>query len=139
MSMDEDAMFKALLKNKPQPKQSAAGEIREEPARPPAVRPPAVKGSEDAMYRALLHNKPAPKPQVKAQPVQPVPQDAVVKQEPVVITQPSPPPEMDFAPVVNSINDLKASMNQIHNLLKTMVLPVLVLILIVGIVVLIKT
>ncbi len=140
MPMDEDAMFKALLKNKPQPKQQAAREIKEEPARPPAARPPAVKGSEDAMYRALLHNKPpAPKPQVKVEPVQPAPQAAPVMQEPIVIAQPTQPPEMNFEPVVDSINDLKASMNQIHNLLKTMVLPVLVLILVVGVVILIKT
>lgn len=135
MPMDEDAMFKALLKNKPAPKQPAAREIREDPAKPPE-RPPAVKGSEDAMYRALLHNKPlAPKPQIKAEPVQPAPQAAAVK-EPIVIAQP--PPEMNFEPVVDSINDLKTSLNQIHNLLKTMVLPVMVLILIVGIVILIK-
>ncbi len=136
MPMDEDAMFKALLKNKPAPKQPA-NEIKQEPVRPPAARPPAAKGSEDAMYRALLHSKPTvPKPQVKAEPVQS--QAAPVKQEPVVIAQPTPPPEVNFEPVVDSINDLKASVNQINNLMKTMVLPVLVLILIVGVVILIK-
>ncbi len=137
MPMDEDAMFKALLKNKPQQKQpvAGAGERKEETAKPPE-RPPAIKGSEDAMYRALLHNRPqAPKPLVKSEPVQPA-QTAQVQQEPIQIEQA--PREIDLKPVLDAINDLTASANQIQNLLKTMVLPVLVLILIVGIVILIK-
>jgi hypothetical protein len=138
MPMDEDAMFKALLKNKPQPKQPAAREIKEEPARPPAT---GAKGSEDAMFNALLHNRPpapVPKQQAKIEPVQMSPQAAKVQQEPVVITKVSPPPVVKLEPVVDSINNLAASVNQIHGLMKTIVVPVMILILLVGIGILIK-
>ncbi|GFO96979.1 hypothetical protein ig2599ANME_1175 [groundwater metagenome] len=113
MPMDENAMFKALLKNKPQPKQPVTKEIKEAPA-------------------------PAPKPQVRVEPVQPAPQAPRVQQEPVVITQVSPPPVVNLEPVVESINELSGSVNQIHGLMKTTVLPVMILILIVGIGILIK-
>lgn len=149
MPMDEDAMFKALLKNKPQSKPPVANEIKQAPAQPakPAAQParPPARGSEDAMFKALLHNKPAPpaqKPQVRAEPryepVQPAPQVPRVQEEPVVITQVSPPPVVTMEPVVDSINDLTASVNQMQSLMKTTVLPVLILILIVGIGILIK-
>lgn len=143
MPMDEDAMFKALLKNKPAPKQPAAREIREEPAKPQA-RPPAApaRGSEDAMFKALLHNKPpapAQKPQPRYEPVQQAPQPAPVRQEPVVITQPVPPPQVvKLEPVIDSINNLTASVNQFHGLIKTIVVPVIILILLIGIGILIK-
>ena len=142
MPMDEDAMFKALLKNKPQPKQPAAREIKEEPARPP-LRPPATaaKGSEDAMFKALLHNKPpaqVPRQQAKVEPVQTAPPVARVQLEPVVITQVSPPPVIKFEPVVDSIDNLTASVNQVHGLMKTIVVPVMILILLTGIGILIK-
>ena len=150
MPMDEDAMFKALLKNKPAPKQPVANEIKQAPVQPakPAAQPsrPPARGSEDAMFKALLHNKPAPpaqKPQVrvepKYEPMQPAPQVAQVQQEPVVITQASLPPVVTMEPVVNSINDLTASVNQLQSLMKTTVLPVIILILLVGIGILIKT
>jgi hypothetical protein len=142
MAMDENAMFKALLKNKPQPK-PVTNEIKQAPAQP--ARPPAsaAKGSEDAMFKALLHNRPAPpaeKPQVRVEP-RPEPmqmQSAHVQQEPVVITQVSPPPVVKLEPVVESINDLTASVNQIQSIMKTIVLPVMILILLVGVVILIK-
>jgi hypothetical protein len=145
MPMDEDAMFKALLKNKPQPKQPAAKEVNEEPVQP--ARPPATaaKGSEDAMYKALLHNRPqapAPKPPVRVEPgyepVQQAPQAVRVQQEPVVITQVSPPPVVKLEPVVDSINNLTASVNQIYGLMKTIVVPVMILTLLIGIGILIK-
>ena len=142
MPMDEDAMFKALLKNKPQPKQPAAREIKEEPARPPVrAAATAARGSEDAMFKALLHNKPpapVPKQQAKVEPVQTAPQDMRVQQEPVVITQVSPPPVIKLEPIVDSINNLTASVNQIHGLMKTIVMPVMILTLLVGIGILIK-
>ena len=145
MPMDEDAMFKALLKNKPQPKQTVSKIINEVPAQParPPVRPPATaaRGSEDAMFKALLHNKPpapVPKQQAKVEPVQTAPPVARVQQEPVVITQVSPPPVIKLEPVVDSINNLTASVNQIHGLMKTIVMPVMILILLVGIGILIK-
>lgn len=145
MAMDENAMFKALLKNKPQPK-PVTNEIKQAPAQP--ARPPAsaAKGSEDAMFKALLHNRPAPpaqKPPARVEPryepVQPAPQAAHVHQEPVVITQASPPPVETMEPVVDSINDLTASVNQLQSLIKTTVLPVIILILLVGIGILVKT
>ncbi|MDP2840788.1 MAG: hypothetical protein Q8O17_00745 [Candidatus Methanoperedens sp.] len=141
MPMDEDAMFKALLKNKPQPKQTVSKNINEVPAQP--ARPPATaaRGSEDAMFKALLHNRPpapVPKQQAKVEPVHMAPQAARVQQEPVVITQVSPPPVVKLEPVVDSINNLTASVNQIHGLMKTIVVPVMILILLVGIGILIK-
>ena len=151
MPMDEDAMFKALLTNKPKPKPPVANEIKQAPAQParPAAqpyRPPAAKGSEDAMYKALLHSRPAPpvqKPQVRVEqrpePMQPTPHAAYVQQEPVEIMPASPPPVMTLEPVVDSINDLTASVNQLQSLIKTTVLPVIILILLVGIGILVKT
>ncbi|TAN46958.1 MAG: hypothetical protein EPN24_00650 [Candidatus Methanoperedens sp.] len=141
MPMDEDAMFKALLKNKHQPKQTVSKNINEvsaQPARPPAT---AARGSEDAMFKALLHNRPpapAPKQQAEVEPVQMAPQAARVDKEPGVITQVSPPPVVKLEPVVDSINNLTASVNQIHGLMKTIVVPVMILILLVGIGILIK-
>ncbi len=144
MPMDEDAMFKALLNNKPKLKPPVAKEIIEAPAQPSRAHATPVRGSEDAMYKALLHSRPAApaqKPQVRAEPrpepVQPAPQTAV-QHEPVVITQVSPPPVLKLEPVVESINDLTAMVSQMHGLMKTTVLPVMILILLVGIVVLIK-
>jgi hypothetical protein len=124
MPMDEDAMFKALLKNKPQPKQTVSKIINEVPAQParPPVRPPA----------------PVQKQQAKIEPVQTAQQAARVQQEPVVITQVSPPPAIKLEPVVDSINNLTASVNQIHGMMKTIVVPVMILILLVGIGILIK-
>ncbi len=141
MPMDEDAMFKALLKNKPSPKQTGSKIITEVPAQP--ARPPATaaKGSEDAMFKALLHNKPpaqVPRQQAKVEPVQTAPPVARVQQEPVVITQVSPPPVIKLEPVVDSINNLTASVNQVHGLIKTIVVPVIILILLIGIGILIK-
>jgi len=141
MPMDEDAMFKALLNSKP--KQTVSKNINEVPAQPekPPARPPAAKGSEDAMFKALLHNKPpapVPKQQAKVESVQTAPQVMRLQPEPVVITQVSPPPVIKLEPVVDSINNLTASVNLIHGLMKTIVVPVMILILLVGIGILIK-
>lgn len=146
MPMDEDAMFKALLKNKPAPKQPVANEIKQAPVQPakPAAQPsrPAAKGSEDAMFKALLHNRPAPpaqKPQARVEPKpEPMQPQAAQVQEPVVITQVSPPPVVTMEPVVDSINNLTTSVNQLQSLMKTTVLPVIILILLVGIGILVK-
>jgi hypothetical protein len=56
----------------------------------------------------------------------------------MVMTQVSPPPVISIEPVVDSINDLTASVNQLQSLMKTTVLPVIILILLVGIGILIK-
>lgn len=149
MPMDEDAMFKALLKNKPQSKPPVANEIKQAPVQTlkPAVQPPRppaspARGSEDAMYKALLHNRPAPpvqKPQIKVEPVpEPIQTAAAYVQEPVMIKQASPSPVMTFEPVVDSINNLNSSVNQLQSLMKTTVLPVIILMLLVGIGILIK-
>ncbi len=148
MPMDEDAMFKALLKNKPQPKQipqapAAVKEVKETfPPAPPARQPSyPSKGSEDAMYKALLHSRPlAPvqKPparvELKPEPVAAAP----VHHEPVVVTQVSPHQEVDLGPVVSSIKDLTASVNQVHSLLKTFVVPIVVLTLLVALAIIVK-
>jgi len=139
MPMDEDAMFKALLNNKP--KQTVSKNVNQVPLQPPRPPATAARGSEDAMFKALLHNKPpaqVPRQQAKVEPVQTAPPVARVQQEPVVITQVSPPPVIKFEPVVDSINNLTASVNQIHGLMKTIVVPVMILILLVGIGILIK-
>jgi len=98
------------------------------------------------MYKALLHSRPAPpvqKPQVRVEqrpePMQPTPHAAYVQQEPVEIMPASPPPVMTLEPVVDSINDLTASVNQLQSLIKTTVLPVIILILLVGIGIMVKT
>jgi hypothetical protein len=139
MPMDEDAMFKALLNNKP--KQTVSKNINEVPVQP--ARPPqtATRESEDAMFKALLHNRPpapVPKQQAKVEPAQTAPQGAKVQQEPVVIKQVSPPPVVKLEPVVDSINNLTAIVNQIYGLIKTIVVPVMILILLAGIGILIK-
>ncbi|MBU4075808.1 MAG: hypothetical protein KKI06_03735, partial [Euryarchaeota archaeon] len=58
---------------------------------------------------------------------------------PVEIMPASPPPVMTLEPVVDSINDLTASVNQLQSLIKTTVLPVIILILLVGIGIMVKT
>ncbi len=150
MPMDEDAMFKALLKNKPQPKQTAQAPVVKEvketvqqahpapPSRPPSY---ASKGSEDAMFKALLHNRPpAPvqKPLARVEPRPEPVQAAPVYHEPVVVTQVSPVQEVDLGPVVDSIKDLTSSVNQVHSFLKTFVVPIVVLTLLVTLAIIVK-
>ena len=57
MSMNEDAMFKALLKNKPQQPKTSQTPIAKE-VQPVVAKPSFSKNSEDAMYNVLLKNKP---------------------------------------------------------------------------------
>ncbi len=139
MPMDEDAMFKALLNNKP--KQTISKNTNEVPAQPPRPPATAARGSEDAMFKALLNNRqpaPVPKQQAKVEPAHTTPQIARVEQEPVAITQANPPQVVKMEPVVDSINNLTATVNQNNSLMKTIVVPVMILLLLVGVGILIK-
>jgi hypothetical protein len=118
-SMSEDALFKALLKNKPQ--QNAQAEKKTEvPVKSVPKAPMGAASSEDAMYKALLRNKPAQQSTPLAQKSQPV------------RTEPIPVPQAE-----ESIKNLTVSVNTVQGLLKTAII-VLVLILIVGLASLIK-
>ncbi|VVB93537.1 Uncharacterised protein [uncultured archaeon] len=138
-SVSEDAMFKALLKNKPEPKPQVAQKTEIQVRRENTPKP----GSEDAMYKALL-NRPQKqqviqKPQVKeSAPVAQV--IAEPKMEvPVIetrVAQSVKPAETEA--IVESIKGLNASVNLVHGLLKTVIIPVLVLILLIGVGILIK-
>ncbi len=143
-SMSEDAVFKALLKNKPQ-QNTQAEKKTEAPIKSVPKAPTSAASSEDAMYKALLRNKPAqqnaPLAQ-KSQPVrtEPIPaqQAASAYKEPVVEAPVSPA----VAPVQadqfeESIKNLTTSVNTVQGLLKTAII-VLVLILVVGLASLIK-
>jgi hypothetical protein len=104
----EDALFKALLKNKP-------------PQQPPKPAAPAPR-------------KEVPRPVPPAQPV-----EAFQKQEQVIETIVTPPVKpLDLEPVIESINRLNSNINQMHGMIKTMIVPVLVLILVVAIGILLK-
>jgi hypothetical protein len=110
-SMSEDAMFKALLKNKPAKQNSAAAQkmqvtLRNEVKRPvPAAEPVETHKIEKPVIEPKITN-----------PVEP----------------------LNIEPVVESINNLSASVNMVYGLMRTVVVPVLVLILIIGIAILIK-
>ncbi len=143
MSMNEDAMFKALLKNKPQQPKTSQTPIAKE-VQPVVAKPSFSKNSEDAMYNVLLKNKPQQtqtlqKTQARPEPVR-APEPVIKIEEPVVQDSVAVTPIID--PVQNtysseSIEKLASSVNMVYGLMKTGVI-VLVLILVVGIAVLIK-
>ena len=146
MSMDEDAMFKALLKKKPEQQQPVQTPVRKEIKEAvPAAKPSYPKNSEDAMYNALLKNRPAqpsvPKTAVRAEPVKNIPAAQPVIEEPVAETKIPAPVEAPVQPEVvqslESIEKLNASVNMVYGLVRTAVV-VLVLILVVGIAILVK-
>ncbi len=136
-SMSEDALFKAILKNKPlqgaqveQKAQAVKKEIKDAPKAPAS--------SEDMMYKVLLKNRP-PQPEVKES--VPVPQVNAVQtidHESKVVETPPPVMSLHADAVEESIKNLTASVNMMHGLMKTVIVPVLVLILIVGIGVFVK-
>ncbi|HMB44937.1 MAG TPA: hypothetical protein VKL21_03850 [Candidatus Methanoperedens sp.] len=108
--------------------------------------------SEDALFKALLKNKPPqqpPKPAVVAQsvPRKEVPRPAAAPpveryqvEEPVIEPKVIPVVKpMNLEPVVDSINRLNSSISMIHGMMKTIVTPILILILIVLIGILIQT
>ena len=143
MSMNEDAMFKALLKNKPQQPKTSQTPIAKE-VQPVVAKPSFSKNSEDAMYNVLLKNKPqqtqtVQKTQARPEPVL-APEPVRKIEEPVVQASVAVTPTIN--PVQNtysseSIEKLASSVNMVYGLLKTAVI-VLVLILVVGIAALIK-
>ncbi len=104
--MSEDALFKALLKNKPTQQQ-----IQKPPAAP----------------------QPAPKKEIKPA-APPAEIHEIVK--PVIETPP--PKSHDTEQVVEAVKNLTSSVNMMYGLMKTVITPVLVLILIIGIAILVK-
>lgn len=95
--------------------------------------------SEDALFKALLKNKPPQQPpKPPAAPVQkrelagPVSPRVEVRTEPV-IERIIPPPKIDLDPVVDSINRLNSTLNQIHVTIKSTIVPILALFLVVAI------
>jgi len=99
--------------------------------------------SEDALFKALLKNKPPQQPpKPPAAPVQkkdiPRPPTVEARPEPV-IERIIPPPKIDLEPVIDSIIRLNSTLNQIHGTIKTIIVPILALILVVAIGILIQS
>lgn len=102
--------------------------------------------SEDALFKALLKNKPPqqPKPAVPAQkkeipvPVPEVKQVETVRKEEVIAAPVISVPPVDIEPVIESMNRMNSSISQLHGTIKTMIVPVLVLILVIAIGILLK-
>ncbi len=105
-SMSEDALFKALLKNKPPQQQ-----IQKPPAPQPAPKKETFKAA-------------AP------------PAETYEMERPVIETPP--PKSHDTDQVVEAIKNLTSSVNMMYGLMKTVITPVLVLILIIGVAILVK-
>ena len=105
-TMSEDALFKALLKNKP-------------PQQPPK---PTVAQS--------IPKKEAPRPSPAAQPV-----ERYQFEEPQIETKIAPVvvKPVNLEPVVDSINRLNSSVNMIYGLMKNVIVPVLILTLVISI------
>jgi len=153
-SISEDAMFKALLRNKPQQNTQTVQKTEVQARR--EIKPTVPKpGSEDAMFQVLLKNRPqqqitksvqnpqqdvsetkesAPEPQVSAMPGLDGSENKNQVIEPVSPAVNS----MQAEAVIESLKDLTASVNMVHSLMKSLIAPVLVLILAVGIVILVK-
>jgi hypothetical protein len=98
--------------------------------------------SEDALFKALLKNKPQQPTKPMAVPVKkdiprPVPPPVEARPEPV-IEKIIPPPKIDLEPVIDSIIRLNSTLNQIHGTIKTIIVPILALILVVAIVIFIQ-
>jgi hypothetical protein len=97
--------------------------------------------SEDQLFKALLKKKPEAQVPVKKEPVKTVPAAQPVEvykeKEPVIETPPVKPLETEL--IVGEIRNLTSSVNMMYGLIKTVMVPVLVLILIVGIAILMRT
>ncbi len=103
--------------------------------------------SEDAMYKALLRNKPAQQPPKATvttkkevpKPVQPVQAVEIQKKEQIIEPKVTPPVKMlDLDPVIESLNRVNSNLNQIYGTIKTVILPVLILIIVVEIGILVR-
>lgn len=110
-NMSEDALFKALLKNKP-------------PQQPP--KPPVVQNEP---------KKEVPRPVPVAQHVE----KSEIQEELIEKRLPPPVKPLDLEPVVDSINRLNSSVNMIYGIMKNIMVPVLVLILVISIAILVKS
>jgi hypothetical protein len=102
--------------------------------------------SEDALFKALLKNKPQQPTKPMAVPVKkefsrPVPPPVEARPEPVIekIIPPPPPQKIDLDPVIDSIIRLNSTLDQIHGTIKTIIVPILALILVVAIGILIQS
>lgn len=107
--------------------------------------------SEDALFKALLKNKPGTQPTKPQAPVK-EPVKPVITQAPPAppletFERPRPMPEekitRDMNPIqtemiLDSIKNLNANVIAINSIIKTMMLPVIILILVIGIAILIK-
>jgi hypothetical protein len=109
-TMSEDALFKALLKNKP-------------PQQPP--KPPVAQSVPRKEIPRPVAAPPVERYQVEEPPIEP-------KIAPVV-------KPVNLEPVVDSIDRLNSSINMIHGMMKNIVAPILILILIVSIGILIQS
>lgn len=151
--LSEDAMFKALLDNKNKPTKQSSPEKKEVKETPREE----TGSSEDVMFSVLLKNNPvkenkppaeepgvpaeevvekstAAEPEEKPQSVPPVETEELQGTEKAAVSHASANTEIDPDLIVN----LTASVNMMYGLLRTVIAPVLILILIVGIVTLFK-
>ena len=105
--------------------------------------------SEDALFKALLKNRP-PQQQIQNPPA--APQSAPKKETFKAAAQPVETYEMetqvietshvkshDTDRVVESIKNLTSSVNMMYGLIKTVITPVLVLILVIGVAILVRS
>lgn len=107
-SMSEDALFKALLKNRPPQQQ-----IQNPPAAPqPAPKKEAFKAAVPPAETYEMETPVIETPHVKSH---------------------------DTDQVVESIKNLTSSVNMMYGLMKTVITPVLVLILIIGVAILVRS
>ena len=110
-NMSEDALFKALLKNKPP----------QQPPKPPVV----AKYSRKRGAKTISCAQPVERYQLEEPPIE-------TKITPVV-------KPVNLEPVVDSINRLNSSVNMIYGLMKNVIVPVLILTLVISIAILINS
>ncbi len=110
-NMSEDALFKAILKNKPP----------QQPTKPPVAQDEPKKE--------------VPRPVPVAQHVE----KYEIQEQPVEKKLPPSVKPLDLGPVVDSINRLNSGVNMIYGIMKNVMVPVLVLILVISIAILVKS
>lgn len=109
-NMSEDALFKALLKNKPP----------QQPPKPPVAQ--SIPGRE------------VPGPSAAAQPVERYQHEEPQVEKITPVVKP-----VNLEPVVDSINRLNSSVNMIYRVVKNIIVPVLILSLVITIAILVKS
>lgn len=127
-NLSEDAMFKALLKNKPPQNAQTAQKTQVAAKKETLQTVPAAQKINAPIREKALENPP---------PAAPV--DTYKNENPGTQSQDIKPAQNDI--ILESIKNLTASVNTMQGLMKTVIVPVLALILIVGvgIIILIKT